>query len=190
MFLPGQTSFHVSMFFVTYITFASVVLLNVIIAVLLDEFSVFVAAEAKEASKAALAQQKLTSVHGVLDPLLMSLTSFIDVTDLAFKIDGWFRLLDTDGSGGVSFEELVNHRGCIYCLLEFVRCVMEDGEDENEEGEREEREEGGGGRKRLDLRSKTREAIGGGKERGKKKTLEAIGGQKIESFEQTIYIRE
>ena len=106
MFDPGQTSVNISMFFVTYITFASIVLLNVIIAVLLDEFAGFVAAEQREAGLKKIAQQRITCVLGVLDPLLKTLTSFVDDGDLTLKIDQWFKELDTDQNGGVSFEEL------------------------------------------------------------------------------------
>ena len=77
------------MFFVTYITFASIVLLNVIIAVLLDEFAGFVAAEQRDAGLKMISKQRITSVLGVLDPLLKTLTSFVDDRDLTLKIDQW-----------------------------------------------------------------------------------------------------
>jgi hypothetical protein len=95
----------IAFFFVTYILMANVLLLNVVVAVLLDEFLANVEREKGAADReveALLAKQRVT---GVLDPVTSNLTSFQNLEDLSRKIDNIFNQLDSDGGGELSFEE-------------------------------------------------------------------------------------
>lgn len=106
----GSTQPDITAFFVTYILIASVMLLNVIIAVLLDEFNSCVQREAREAWMTEVQESKMKSMDGMLDIPLLSLTNFQTEQDLRSRIDEWYRLLDVNESGGVSFEV------CARCL--------------------------------------------------------------------------
>lgn len=99
-------------------------LLNVVIAVLLDEvqsafsriitrarimtrpslllqFLSFLAREKKAAADAAEATATKRRVTGVLDSITSSLVEFQDADDLLEKIDAMFMSLDSDGAGGI-----------------------------------------------------------------------------------------
>ena len=75
----------------------------------LDEFISSVA-RAKEAEEHAAAIENMKKkITGILDPITSGLTSFDDEDDLVARIDEIYMRLDTDGSGGLTFE--VRERG-------------------------------------------------------------------------------
>eukprot|EP00960_Hanusia_phi_P077848 768748-Hanusia_phi.AAC.3 len=85
------------------------VLTNIVVAVLLDEFIAYVSRE-KEQIESKKEQEREAEwmekkVTGVLDPLTHSLTHFNDNEDLTNKIKTTFDRLDVDKSGGLTFEE-------------------------------------------------------------------------------------
>jgi len=96
----------VAMFFVSYIFIAGIVLFNVVVAVLLDEFIKFIGEEKarEEAARDAIRQKGRLS--GCLDPLTKTLVLFEDEDDLRRKIHKIFIHLDNDDSGDVCYEEL------------------------------------------------------------------------------------
>jgi hypothetical protein len=47
-------------------------------------------------------------VSGVLDPITSRLVDYQDADDLIRKIDNIFTSLDTDGAGGLDFQEFKN----------------------------------------------------------------------------------
>ena len=73
---------------------------------MLDEFSASVMRDVMENREAEVQESKMKSMEGILDPLLSRLSDFESDEDLRHKMDEWFRLLDIDASGGISFEEL------------------------------------------------------------------------------------
>jgi hypothetical protein len=100
------------MFFVSYIIINGIVLLNIVVAVLLDEFMTTVArSKAKEASEATrqvreeLKKQNSTSA-GPLDALVRGMLDFTNYDDLMRRISNLYNRLDLDDSGAVSLEEL------------------------------------------------------------------------------------
>ena len=97
-------------FFVSFVLIAGVVLVNIVVAVLLDEF---INAMQKEKEKAAAIirekkeiDAKASRISGVLDPLLQSLSSFNDNNDLTAKVQDLYSRLDADGGGALDFKEL------------------------------------------------------------------------------------
>ena len=105
----GAVDTPVAVFFVSYVMIASIVLINIVVAVLLDEFIATVTAQ-KEAKERLLEQEREAEwdekrITGVLDPLTSSLTLFNDNEDLTNIILAVFKKLDDDGSGGVCNDE-------------------------------------------------------------------------------------
>jgi hypothetical protein len=90
----------VIVFLVTYIFLCTVVLLNVVIAVLLDEFIAFIAQEKQAVLRQHEAELEKMRVYGCLDPLTKTLIAFNDEPDLMNKIDTIYQRLDNDDSGG------------------------------------------------------------------------------------------
>jgi len=91
----------ISLFFTIYFVITGIVMLNVVVAVLLDEFVNTVGA-IKESQNEAVT----TVRHGVLDPLLEKLAHFNTNDDLTSKIHAIYQMLDADDNGRLSFEEM------------------------------------------------------------------------------------
>jgi len=100
-----KTDPSVTFFFVSYFIIGNIVFLNVVIAVLLDEFISTVQRE-KEAAAVELekenAKRRLT---GVLDPITTQLQAFDSRENLSDGIAELYSRLDLDGSGGLTYEE-------------------------------------------------------------------------------------
>jgi len=108
----GHDDHWIRVFFVSYILINGIVLLNIVVAVLLDEFMTTVArSKANDASEAtrqvkeALKKQNSTSA-GPLDALVRGMLDFTDYDDLMRRITNLYNRLDLDDSGAVSLEEL------------------------------------------------------------------------------------
>ena len=110
LFLPDEdgvkkTDPAIALYFVTYILIGNVLLLNVVVAVLLDEFLANVERGKELAAALAEAEAAKQRITGVLDPITSTLTNYQDADDLAEKMDVMYKHLDADGSGGLNFEE-------------------------------------------------------------------------------------
>ena len=93
-----------SIFFITFILFVMVVLINVAVAVLLEGFlSAISGMEASErAHESAVEYNKIA---GPLDPLLATLANFHSEEHLSSQIALLFGFIDIDAGGSVTFEE-------------------------------------------------------------------------------------
>ena len=104
----GEMDSKVATFFATYYLVASVTLLNVVVAVLLDEFVQAVSQE-KEHKEERRRQARAQELHtGVIDPVTRSLVEYEDDDDLNARIDAVYMRLDTDGdddAGGLTFTK-------------------------------------------------------------------------------------
>uniref|UniRef100_A0A7S0NDF1 EF-hand domain-containing protein n=1 Tax=Hanusia phi TaxID=3032 RepID=A0A7S0NDF1_9CRYP len=101
-------SASIALFFTSYVIIAGIVLINVVIAVLIDEFSGSVAKE-KEARKRQTLHtldSVISSYSGPIDPLLYSLIHYNTNEDLSKKIQQLFDFLDADDSNFLSFSEI------------------------------------------------------------------------------------
>jgi hypothetical protein len=108
--------FDVSVFFVSYIFLAGIVLFNVVVAVLLDEFLKYIQIEKEAELKDREEALSKSQISGCLDELTKTLALFRDEEDLQYKINELYSSLDTDDSGGLNFEEFC--RGLRYLSLE------------------------------------------------------------------------
>lgn len=95
-----------ALFFVSFILIASVMLLNVVVAVLLDEFVATVTREKEEQERVFALEQDRRKIKGCLDQLTELLITFEDDDDLLGKINEIYDRLDEDSSGGLNFEEV------------------------------------------------------------------------------------
>ena len=105
LFQDDQFEAKVAIFFISYILVAGVMLFNVVIAVLLDEFVASVSKEKQEAEVQERLHAEMRKITGCLDPLTRSLITFEDEEDLTIRIDGIYQQLDRDDSEGLTFEE-------------------------------------------------------------------------------------
>jgi voltage-gated sodium channel len=102
----SKIDLDVVLFFVSYVFIAPVILLNVVVAVLLDEFINFIAQEKEGEQRLKEIENEKKRIVGCLDPLTKTLVTFEDTEDLMNKIDEIYLRLDEDDSGGLVFEEL------------------------------------------------------------------------------------
>ena len=114
------------LFFVSYMLVASLVLINIIIAVLLDEFLTTMAK-----SRAAFEHEEVVDSNPsleahILDPLLAVLTKYRSQTDLLESISLIYGRLDLDGSGSISYSEMADG---LPKLIPNVYFSVEDWED-------------------------------------------------------------
>ena len=107
----ANTYWSIAIYFVTYYALATVVLLNVVVAVLLDEFITSMREEEEELAAEERQLRELGRYRGVLDPVTASLCVFEDKSHLCHQIDQLYERLDLDGNGGVDFEELQKGMG-------------------------------------------------------------------------------
>jgi hypothetical protein len=88
-------------FFFSFYLICGIVMLNVVVAVLLDEF-INTVSQIKESKNQAVK----TARDSVLDPVLAQVVGFTTSRDLTSKICAIFALLDSDNSGSLSYKEL------------------------------------------------------------------------------------
>ena len=127
------------LFFISYYTIISVVLFNIVVAILLDEF-MQAATDAKEKLK----QQRVAAHFGTemtLDPLLKKLNEFATPGELTLMIDNLYKVLDIDDNGSVAFEEMrvglrnIKHDPPMLITHEDWNLLTEHGKLCNEHGE-------------------------------------------------------
>ena len=95
----------VALFFVSYLFIGRVMLLNVVVAVLLDEFIVSVAREKEQAEREAEKENAKMRITGFLDTITCQLKTFDSRENLMQRIDKIYQKLDDDDSGGLNFAE-------------------------------------------------------------------------------------
>lgn len=91
-------------FFVSYIIVAGYFLLNIVVAVLLDEFVSSVSSE-REAQAKAKDSSKHVFAPNQLDPLMQTFSSFQSHADLRKRVRSIFKLLDMDNSGFLNYRK-------------------------------------------------------------------------------------
>ena len=101
----GNTDPGIAFFFVSYLLINSIMLLNVVVAVLLDEFVSSVTREKEEEKRLAEMEINKRKVIGCLDPLTSELITFADNEDLQERIDIIWTKLDVDNDGALGYEE-------------------------------------------------------------------------------------
>eukprot|EP00960_Hanusia_phi_P048655 759075-Hanusia_phi.AAC.3 len=110
--LKTSTDYGIAIFFVSYVLIAGVFLINVVVAVLLDEFISSIQrrkqAMLREHEELEEKRKDAKRAKGVLDPLTSHLANFVNDTDLSLKIKQTYERLDQDGSGGLNFTEFQN----------------------------------------------------------------------------------
>jgi len=99
-FEPG-----IAAFFLSYILIVMIVLVNIVLAVLLDEFLKTAEQNKLEMATAKQAQDHAGGMFGPLDPVLHHLAAFQSSEDLSVRIESLFSLLDQDGGGTIAFDE-------------------------------------------------------------------------------------
>jgi len=93
------------LFFVSFMLVGNLVLINIVIAVLLDEFLTTLSRSREETIRAAGLERSIAECH-VLDPLLEVLSQYRSRADLRQSIVALFERMDCDGSGYVNFDEM------------------------------------------------------------------------------------
>ena len=93
------------LYFVTFILFVGIILLNVILTVLIEGFMSSMKAE-EEAFRVGTEVREHQKMAGALDPLLSTLANFRSPQHLESQLELLFSLFDIDDSGAVDFEEL------------------------------------------------------------------------------------
>ena len=88
-------------FFVSYMLLAAIVLIDIIIAVLLDEFLTTMSKSRNEIEAEEVLDDNPSLEGHSLDPLMAVLAQFQSSTDLLESIKGIYIRLDEDGSGGI-----------------------------------------------------------------------------------------
>ncbi len=101
----SKVDLDVTLFFVSYVFITPVVLLNVVVAVLLNEFIKFIAQEKAGEQRLKEIENEKKRIVGCLDPLTKALVTFEDTEDLMSKMDEIYLRLDEDDSGCLVFEE-------------------------------------------------------------------------------------
>ena len=101
----GHVDATAAIFFVSYIMLAGYFLLNIIVAVLLDEFVRSVESERSESAEQEAAQQSMGKQHliGALDPLIQLLFRYDTSKDLSDRIDYLFDFFDVDGTKELTY---------------------------------------------------------------------------------------
>jgi hypothetical protein len=104
----GDSDAGAVVFFVSYLIIVGVILVNVVLAILVDEFIKSVTMEQANDAKH-VKNLRLESVHGakkhvvVLEPLLCELAATDSAAEMQRKIEDIFRCLDNDDFGYVNF---------------------------------------------------------------------------------------
>ena len=103
---PGEPAFDlvVVVYFLSYMLLVSMVIVNVVLAVLLDEFLRAASSEKNMQALDKISGQVLDHFQTSLDPLLESLAHTDSMPKLANNIEKLFTVMDMDGSGELDYE--------------------------------------------------------------------------------------
>ena len=106
----GRQSPLLAVLFGFYVFVVGLVLMNVLVAVLLDEFISTVSAEkervATEERKQDLLLKDISDLHGPLDQLMQMLSNFTNRRELVRMIETLFQILDDENDGVITYEEV------------------------------------------------------------------------------------
>lgn len=97
----GSIDGRAAWFFGSYMIIGGVILLNIVLTVLLDEFLSSVAADKAREAAEMEEQAEACRITGVLDPLSESFCQFSDNFDLQSQISTTFDVMDEDGQPSV-----------------------------------------------------------------------------------------
>lgn len=105
----GDPEFEIGVFvyFVSYMLIVSMVTVNVVLAVLLDEFLRAASNEKNAKAMAELYERKgkvLEQFTSSIDPLLESLTHVDSMDAVRMLVENVFKAMDIDGSGSLDYE--------------------------------------------------------------------------------------
>jgi Ca2+-binding EF-hand superfamily protein len=109
---PDVPDWLVRTFFVGCHLTIGVVLMNMVVAILLDEFMGTIAKEKADQRRAEMLEKSMSNISIVghrqqpLDPLMAGLVTFTTENDLLTKIAAIYETMDVDESGSMSREEL------------------------------------------------------------------------------------
>mmetsp|Transcript_4525 Transcript_4525/g.13630 ORF Transcript_4525/g.13630 Transcript_4525/m.13630 type:complete len:752 (-) Transcript_4525:505-2760(-) len=108
VFDPAERSMDVAgaVFFISFVIVANWTLLQVVVAVLLENFLSATELARKKRHDKSMIEAGHAVLRHPLDPLLSSLSLFDTPEDLASRISELFKILDGDGSKRLSFEEM------------------------------------------------------------------------------------
>ncbi|KAJ1496272.1 Ion transport protein-domain-containing protein, partial [Baffinella frigidus] len=101
-----QIDYFVAVYFTSYMLLAGIVLLNVVVAVLLDEFILAVSESRQEGTLKLTMDRKSKMETTAIDPFLATLTKLNSVQNLERRIQDIYACLDVNLSGSISFEEM------------------------------------------------------------------------------------
>ena len=133
-FITDGWSVFDALFFVSYVLIVGIVLMNIVVAVLLDEFITTVEREKQDKAHAEELKAMEDRVsHAPLDPVIETLINFVTVEDLKTKIADLYERFDPDESGTVDLDE-INHGLRKLPLPRPVRLSPEDYEEITEYG--------------------------------------------------------
>ena len=136
---PEMPAVLLHLFFVLVFLMIGVVLMNVVIAILLDEFLTTVAKEKLLQRKREMIEKSRSNItigsdrRQPLDPLLAGLVTFTTEEDLLSKIGAIYEAMDLDESGSMSLEEL-NAGLKLFSLGQQVQLSTEDWDILGEDG--------------------------------------------------------
>lgn len=117
------------------------VLLNVVVAVLLDKFVDAVQKSKQEAEALEEVERQSRRFKGILDPITEFLASFDDDEDLLERIDKLYTRMDVDHSEGLNYEEFkegvkrVPGAGAVHLTRDEFEVLTENGRYLNAQGE-------------------------------------------------------
>jgi len=101
----GRPEFFSAVFFVSYMVIAGMILVNIVIAVLLDEFLTTMSEERQLSATQQLNQASSFEDH-VLDPVLEMLAQYHTPSNLKVSIKALFNRFDVDQSEAISYLEM------------------------------------------------------------------------------------
>ena len=126
-----KTQYDVAFFFVSYMLLASIMMLNVVVAILLDEFISTVSREKEAEEQLEREKEEKLKMKGPLDAVTKRFLTFQDEEDLDLKINQMFYAFDCDDSGGLTFDELRDGLremiGNIHFSLDDFQILSENG---------------------------------------------------------------
>jgi voltage-gated sodium channel len=110
-------------FFVSYMLVVGVVLINIVVAVLLDEFLSTMAKSRAEFERMEVLENPVFD-KGCLDPLMEVLVNYRSLDDLFESVNTIFYRIDIDSSGSVSYDEF--HEGLPKVVKNIGNISLED----------------------------------------------------------------
>jgi len=121
----GDVHTGAALFFTSFVVIEVWMCLPVVIAVLLDKFTLATQKEQEKDEEKRIKWARGPTTENPLDPVLGTLTNFDNDQDLSRKISAVYQALDSDGSERLSYEEIVEGLKKIP-LFDHVHLAKED----------------------------------------------------------------